>query len=55
MEYYLDSRQFICLVCGHIWILISNKSITKKQHYNWLYNTIKEHLLIQMEGENNDM
>ena len=40
---FFDQEKFACLMCGHIWILSSDKSITIEQHLRWIRDALKEH------------
>ena len=55
MENWFDREQVYCLNCGHRWILISNKNITKEQHDIWIKAVFLHHQKIQEErnGTNN--
>jgi len=49
MKDWFDQEKIECIICGHRWILISNKKITDKQHYNWVKKSLIQHEKIKKE------
>jgi len=43
MNQYFDTERIVCLACGHIWKLNSDKPITDEQHWNWVRDMLREH------------
>jgi hypothetical protein len=49
MKDWFDKESLICMNCGHVWLLVSNKLITDEQHYNWMDKVKEQHIQIMKE------
>jgi len=46
---FYDSTSYDCYICGHKWIVRSDKLIKGKILDRWLKESIREHILIHKE------
>ena len=46
MKKYKDTQTFLCLICGHVWYLLSDKLITDELFYEWINEVYLEHEVV---------
>ena len=53
MKNWFDREEYYCKKCGNKWIIESTKSITDKEHKDWIKESIQHHNEI-CKGEKHD-
>jgi len=51
MKKFYDTTSYECYLCGHKWIVRSDRLFKGIQLKNWLNEALKEHYLIHKELE----